>query len=474
MEIPVQIMDYCNKVCEQIRWKKAKKYVYSEIEQHLIDQRDSYLVDGKEELTATEQAILQMGDPVMVGEELDRTHKPKPQWFLLLLVGIVLLLGCISTYYVKNILGHYQRGHIFEYLFAFLVLLICYHLDFAVLGRYPRLLYVATLVFTIFATVTAQGDPSRQVVPFIGYAIPIQYLFFCYPLVFALFVYSARNKRVKGLVFSMLAYIPLAYFLTSIPSMSTFFAFSVIAFSILCLGVSRNWFNLSKKTGFLVLCVPTFLVTVYLGYNLVYSPYLHNGFPFFTFVYFENPIGLQETVREILGNTPFLGETTYDFTSIPTSIDKTNFEVAFLLEFRLAYLVSQYGFVAFLLIIGIYTAIALFSLIYSLKQRSILGTLVSFSIVGTFVSQCVFSMVDSIGYGNFSGIPVPFLAHGQTSLLINSALLGFMLSVFRTGSVFLDVPQKELTANHFNNYKIKKFLPTVHISVDFPSENKTN
>ncbi len=68
MGLSAQITEYCNKVCEQIRWKKAKTYAFSELEQHLMDQRDRYRSDGQEELSATQQAILQMGDPVIVGE----------------------------------------------------------------------------------------------------------------------------------------------------------------------------------------------------------------------------------------------------------------------------------------------------------------------------------------------------------------------------------------------------------------------
>ena len=41
-----RIRDYSNKVCEQIRWKKARQYVSKEIENHIYDQRDAFIKIG--------------------------------------------------------------------------------------------------------------------------------------------------------------------------------------------------------------------------------------------------------------------------------------------------------------------------------------------------------------------------------------------------------------------------------------------
>ena len=80
---------YAEKVCEQIRWKKAHPAVAQEIEDHLTDQKNAYLAAGDSESIAEEKALLQMGDPVSVGAALDQTHKPAPQWGI---IGLVLLL----------------------------------------------------------------------------------------------------------------------------------------------------------------------------------------------------------------------------------------------------------------------------------------------------------------------------------------------------------------------------------------------
>ena len=85
-----KIKDYGVTVCNQIRWKRAHPLIEEEIENHIIDQRDAYISDGDDETTATNKAIIQMGDPVEVGIQLDRTHRPKPQKTMIFLTMLLL------------------------------------------------------------------------------------------------------------------------------------------------------------------------------------------------------------------------------------------------------------------------------------------------------------------------------------------------------------------------------------------------
>ncbi|MBF4695783.1 permease prefix domain 1-containing protein [Fusibacter ferrireducens] len=64
-----RIHEYSKLVCDQIRWEKAHEPVLKEIEAHITDQRDAYIEDGLETYEATECAIRQMGDPIMVGTQ---------------------------------------------------------------------------------------------------------------------------------------------------------------------------------------------------------------------------------------------------------------------------------------------------------------------------------------------------------------------------------------------------------------------
>ena len=62
-----KISDFCNIVCNQIRWKKTHKTVFGEIENHLIEQRDEYINSGYTEADATDKAINDFGDAAGAG-----------------------------------------------------------------------------------------------------------------------------------------------------------------------------------------------------------------------------------------------------------------------------------------------------------------------------------------------------------------------------------------------------------------------
>lgn len=77
MPEPDCIRAYLETAGKQIRWERARRVVIPELCQHLEDQRDAFAAQGREE--AERLAVEEMGDPVSVGAELDRIHRPNPQ-----------------------------------------------------------------------------------------------------------------------------------------------------------------------------------------------------------------------------------------------------------------------------------------------------------------------------------------------------------------------------------------------------------
>lgn len=150
---------YAEKVCEQIRWKKAHPAVAQEIEDHLTDQKNAYLAAGDSESIAEEKALLQMGDPVSVGAALDQTHKPAPQWGI---IGLVLLLfvlgGIIQVLLLKTIPTGNDAFAVrsAQALFVFLPLSLAafvgmYFLDFSFFGKHPYVLLLCLLAVDLAA-----------------------------------------------------------------------------------------------------------------------------------------------------------------------------------------------------------------------------------------------------------------------------------------------------------------------------------
>lgn len=73
-------------VTEQIRFEKAREMISDELENHIEDQKEAFMSEGISETESYQKAIEDMGDPVEVGISLDRIHRPKMEWKMILLV----------------------------------------------------------------------------------------------------------------------------------------------------------------------------------------------------------------------------------------------------------------------------------------------------------------------------------------------------------------------------------------------------
>ena len=96
MQQPSKITEYLETVRQQIRWKKAQLPVLEEINNHLIDQKNAFISEGLSEEEAADRAIAEMGDLFLSGKQLDRAHRPRPDWPLLVMTAVCSLLKHVT------------------------------------------------------------------------------------------------------------------------------------------------------------------------------------------------------------------------------------------------------------------------------------------------------------------------------------------------------------------------------------------
>ena len=63
--------------------------------------------------------------------------------------------------------------------------------------------------------------------------------------------------------------------------------------------------------------------------------------------------------------------------------------------------------------------------------RSNFESLIVIGIASTFLFQIIINLSMTIGLGPVTGIPLPFMSYGRTSLLINFISIGFVLSILK-------------------------------------------
>ena len=63
--------------------------------------------------------------------------------------------------------------------------------------------------------------------------------------------------------------------------------------------------------------------------------------------------------------------------------------------------------------------------------RTNFESLIVVGITSTFLFQIIINLFMTIGLGPVTGIPLPFMSYGRTSLVINFISIGFVLSILK-------------------------------------------
>ncbi len=453
MQPPDKIAGYLETVRQQIRWKRVQPIVLEEIENHITDQKNALLIEGVDEEMAIDQALTEMGDPVIVGEQLDHAHRPKPDWILLTLTGAMLLLGFAIQFFIDSTLdGAWRLEQQMLWVgIALIVMLAAYFADFTIVGKYPKLAFFTlgaiTLVFCFF-TGEVKGAARYAIYPLL-----------VFPTAFAGLVYNMRNKGYGGLILCGAAFVIPAFLSMIVPNLTVLFLLGVSCLTILTATVLKGWFNVRKLSALLILFIPTaivlpasfFMFIMSVGYRAERLRYVFNPS--------LDPTGMGymgTAIQRILSHAQFIGVgkpmNYYDY---GVSVDASNILAAHMLpaintDYLLTYLTYRFGWIVLLGIIALFAVFIIRAIILCKKQKSVLGYLTSTAIVSTFAVQLIVYIASNLGFMLLSPLSLPLISYGKMALVTNMFLIGLLLSVFRTGTLVRD--ENESVAVKLKNF----------------------
>lgn len=420
------IKSYSEQVVSKIRWKKARAMIATEIENHLCDQRDAYIKLGDDPDTATQKSIEQMGDPLFLGKELDKTHRPNSQLFSILFIGVLLFLGLAIQSALCSISNTTTTISVSSYIIAFGLCVCCYYIDVFHLLRHAKSLYFFALCVSILGLFAATTIRGVRMISFSGITIPLSFLSLVFPIIYAVFLYSMYSQGFRGLILSALAYFPPALILLAIPTISGWVLYTVSALILLSLCVKHSWFGFIKSPksatvliGFVVaVCTIGLAVSIH-SYSTIQTFFFPQQDP-------DNSGLTSLLLQDVLRNSVLLGKG-YPLQQLETIAAFPGIQS----NYSLVYLIYQFGFLAFGGIVLLTLLFCAWCIYKVYKQKSFLGALLSTAVFVPFVLQIFFACAAAVGYLPSSSFSFPFFSYGNTALLLNAALLGFMLSIFR-------------------------------------------
>jgi len=439
-----KIKEYSKVVCDQIKWKKAHSVITEEIENHLIDQRDAYISNGADEAIATDQAIAQMGDPVFVGTELDRTHRPKPQWSMIILTAMLLLTGLLIRIFFISRDEQWLVPTVISMIVGLGLMAVAYFIDFTLIGKHPKTIYFAILALSVAAILFT---------PVInGSFYYAGFLTLLFPLGFAAIVYATRNKGYWGIILCGFSFLFPAVLSFLIPSTSGLLLFTLSGLVILCLAISKKWFKVKVLYGYLLVFIPVVIVLL-LGFFVLFESYRWERIQS-VFDPASYPTGMgyiASNIKALLAGSSLFGHGTIPETTTIAWMGNST-------DYLLTYLIFNFGWIAFIIIMGLLMFFIVKGFMSCFKQKSSLALFVSVSTMMTFTMQVMGYVIVNLGFPIIAPISLPLISYGNTATIINLTLIGMMLSVFRTGDIIKDNNNSKIRNKTFITYSEGKLI----------------
>ena len=431
---PETIRDYLDTVAAQIRWKRARAVAVRELGTHLEDQRNEFQAEGHSPEEAERLAVEEMGDPVAVGTDLDRLHRPKSQWKML-----CLLAAALGLWLVLRLAERWGVSYWNEYVVSFggIVLLAAglaagiYLLDYTLLAK-------AALPLAVLLTAAAALGGRLQFQMGCTHDLG-QYIILLLPVAMALAVYGLRSRGTGGLALCcLLGLLPAVCYLPGSPLrflwalwgappvlwVSLFGVTGVLAAGVR-LGAfgarRRNWLLVAAYSAAVLACLA--------------ATFLRPGQWLYFYVRQED----MAWAWEIVSHAKLAGMVELD----PALMGDVRLELGFRrYHGYLLAVLANYGWLGLALIQAPAAAILIFGWRKLRRQASLLGRLLGTAALATLTWQAAAVLVQDLAglRGLLTCFPYPFLSDGGTALAVDCALLGLLLSVLREESIARDAP----------------------------------
>ncbi|MGH0944288.1 FtsW/RodA/SpoVE family cell cycle protein [Bacillus mycoides] len=399
---------FVSEVTNHIKSKEAKSFVATELDFHLKQAKNTWIEKGLSEEIAENKAVEQMGSPIKLGRELNKLHKPKVDWFLLILLVAAMGLGFLPII----ALGHTNDLLMNKVIFVILGIAAAVGimlLDYRKLERLGWLFYTIGVLILLTLKCFPSGYVNGEALIKIG-PIKIDCLM-TIPFFFLAWASFFNNSRLKFIHLFMLYVFSLYLFLTTSILLPIFIYITMVF-------VMLWWSKLGKKTAWLITMLPIcfFIIRDLLSWSAV------KEYRIARILGFLNPEHdlWDLLLKEVMSSAGWFG--TYgNIKSIPAAHT----------DFVFASLTYYYGYVLALVLVLILSLFAVRIMTISYKINDGYGKLLLVGGVTLFVVHFICNVGMILGILPRVSISLPFISYGLVPTLFHAFIMGIVLSVYR-------------------------------------------
>lgn len=407
--------EYLEILAEQIRYKKALPMIEKELEDHMEDQKKDFLASGMTEKEAEAAAVMEMGDPVAVGVDMDRIHRPKMAWGLILLTGALYLAGMIFRYllYDRSGLGIYIANSWVYYVLAFVVMIgVCY-VDYSRIGEKARELTVG-LFLILMAGIWFGGTVVNGSFGWISVGgmmiLNVRVLVYLFLPLYGAILYRYRGQGYEVIWKAaawMLPAVVVVFYANSLMLALLLCVFSMVIFLLLYAGMVWKFGAVYQKERLKMLLPP----------------------------YGEEISAVMEPFRSAAANSHMVGSSAQAMKGLEMYGDR---------DFLFTYILSFCGILTAVLFISLIAVLLFYLLKHTLRQRNQAGRIMGLGCTVVLVGRLVIYLLGNLGLQPYGDGYCPFLSTGGSSAVVTGILLGLLFSIYRYQNIAKE-PKKSRT-----------------------------
>lgn len=455
----MQINEFLNSVCEQIKYKPIRNTIAEELKDHIEDKKEELIEMGQNEEEAEKNAVEQMGDAEIIGKELNKVHRPRLDWKLLIILVVLLIFGFVISYIITENehteMMQYMKEGVSEYIttnymikyvcfvgLGFAVGVIIYFCDYERIKNKPLILYIIATVVIILAFLFGISVNGINFLRIGNYSIRSNTIAVpLYILVFIGFLenineenkltklFKEKNIKINANVLKLVVLSLISLLMLSlIPSSSSVI---VLAITYLILATKKVVSESENKRKQLLMLwgIPIIVGTVVVLFEVLANPYVLDKF-----ISVYNPEEYKEKEgwralnrKEIIESAQKFGEAENMSDAIYLFDGFGNNEIISIL--------AHFGWIPTVTLIIAVLAFSIKLVINSFKIKEKYGSLIILGIGCMFILQSIFNVLMNFNLLFDASFNLPFVTYGCGELVVNMMCLALIFAVYRKKDV---------------------------------------
>jgi rod shape determining protein RodA len=416
-----KIENYISTVCELVKNKDVHYDITLELKDHIQTLKEEYIDSGLSEEAATEKAISHMGDPYLIGKQLDKTHKAKIGWGVLIPILAFSLFGLLTMYFIQSTdvvagadsIKMFQKNFIF-FIIGIALMIGLYFFDYRKILPYSKYIYICSVIISFLQLVTSvpvNGHPYFHIGFLTIDLMPFTLVLFLISLSGILPQCNWKNPY-KFLLFLGIIILPQIILLMS--KSSTFYIY-IVACITLMIGSKAKIYQVLSYVSIHFMCL--------------WALFLSEPYRFGRLTIFLDPnrdpngSGWQYLqVEKIMNSTSVLGN---GFNLKSRTLPGIH------TDFIFTYIVYTFGWIAAVIIILLVIAFILKMIKVAKLTKNYYGKLLVSAFISILTTEFLLNIGMNLGMAPIVGIGLPFISFGGSQLITNLIIVGLILSVYR-------------------------------------------